>query len=90
VVGTYSKEGVDNVRKLFVKDGKLMYKRQGVASKQLFPISETRYLNLSSYRLHFEFEFEEDEAVASFSWIFDPDKQEWENYGAELNYLYKE
>lgn len=90
VVGTYSKEGVDNVRKLFVKDGKLMYKRQGVASKQLFPISETRYLNLSSYRLHFEFEFEEDEAVASFSWIFDPDKREWENYGAELNYLFKE
>ena len=90
VVGTYSKEGVENTRKLFLKDGKLMYKRQGIASKQLFPISETRYLNLSSYRLHFEFEFEGDEAVASFSWLYDPDKQEWENYGAELNYLFKE
>ena len=90
VVGTYSKEGVENTRKLFIKDGKLMYKRQGIASKQLFPISENRYLNLSSYRLHFEFEFEDDEAVASFSWLYDPDKQEWENYGAELNYLFKE
>ena len=90
VVGTYSKKGIENNRKLFIKDGKLMYKRQGIASKQLFPISETRYLNLSSYRLHFEFEFEGDEAVASFSWLFDPDKQEWENYGAELNYLFKE
>ncbi|NQZ43717.1 MAG: hypothetical protein HRT65_05350 [Flavobacteriaceae bacterium] len=90
VVGTYSKEGVENTRKLFVKDGKLMYKRSGIPSKQLFPISENRYLTLSSYRLHFEFEFEGDEAVASFSWVYDPEKGEWENYGAELNYLFKE
>lgn len=90
VVGTYSKEGVENTRRLFIKDGNLMYKRSGLPSKQLYPISETRYLNPSSLRLHFEFEFEEDEAVASFSWLYDPEKREWENYGAELNYLFKQ
>ena len=90
VVGTYSKEGVENTRTLFLKDGKLMYKREGIPSKQLLPISETEYMNLSSLRLHFKFEYEEDEAVASYSLLYNVEEEKWENYGAELNYLFKE
>ncbi|NKI32460.1 tetratricopeptide repeat protein [Croceivirga thetidis] len=90
VVGLYSKEGVENTRKLFVKDGKLMYKREGIPSKQLLPISRNRYMNLNSLRLHFEFDYEDDEAVASYSLLYDAETDKWENYGPELNYLYKE
>jgi len=90
VVGTYSKEGVDNTRKLFIKDGKLMYKRMGVPSRQLLPISENRYLNPSSLDTHYEFVMDDGEAVASFIWMYDSDKAEWINYGPEVNYLVKE
>lgn len=90
VVGMYSKEGLENTRKLFIKDGKLMYKRKGLPSKQMLPISKNQYLNLSSLRLHFEFVYEEEEVVASFSLLYDAETKEWENFSPEVNYLLKE
>ncbi|WP_350291975.1 hypothetical protein [uncultured Croceitalea sp.] len=90
VIGTYSKKENERKRNIFLKNGKLMYKRDGLPSKELLPISETRYMNLSSYKNHYEFVLEDEEAIASFAWVYNADKEEWEEFGSKQNYLLKE
>ncbi|MGB5191232.1 tetratricopeptide repeat protein, partial [Robiginitalea sp.] len=91
VEGTYSKEGVDSKRRFWVQDGRLFYKRDGVASKVLLPVSKTRYINMVDQNVHFEFEYKDGEVVASYVSRFDPDTKLWqENWESEINYLPKD
>jgi len=90
VIGTYSKKENERKRNILLKDGKLMYKRDGLPSKELLPISETRYMTLSSYKTHFEFVLENEEAIASFVWEYDAEEEKWKNSSPDVNYLLKE
>ena len=91
VEGTYGKEGVDSKRRFWVQDGRLFYKRDGLASKVLLPISKTRYISMGNHNVHYEFEYKEGEVVASYTPRFDPDKNLWqENWEPEINYLLKD
>jgi hypothetical protein len=88
VEGTYSKEGVDSKRRFWVQDGRLFYKRDGVASKVLLPVSKTRYINMVDQNVHYEFEYKDGVVVASYVSRFDPDRKLWqENWEPEINYL---
>ncbi|WP_394971711.1 hypothetical protein [uncultured Croceitalea sp.] len=90
ILGTYSKKENENKRSIYLKEGKLIYKRDGLPSKELLPISENRYMTLSSYKNHYEFVLEDEEAIASFAWVYNADKEEWEDYNPDSNYLLKE
>lgn len=91
VSGTYSKEGAENPRKFWVQEGRLMYKREGLPSKELLPVSKTRYMSMSDFGTHLEFEYKDGKAIASYVWSFNPENMEWvENWGPEINYLLKD
>jgi len=90
VKGIYSLKDNEKKRKIVIQNGKLMYKRDGLPSKHLLPISETRYMTLSSYRTHYEFIVENGEVVASFAWVYDAEKRAWEDFNPNVNYLLKE
>jgi len=88
VEGTYSKEGVDSKRRFWVQDGRLFYKRDGLASKELLPVSKMRYISMVDHSVHYKFEYKEGVVVASYVSRFDPDKNLWqENWEPEINYL---
>lgn len=91
VEGTYSKEGVDSKRRFWVQDGRLYYKRDGLASKELLPVSKTRYISMVDKSVHYEFEYKEGVVKASYTPRFDPDTKLWqENWQPEINYLLKD
>ncbi len=90
VAGTYSKKENKRSRRFWIKDGRLLYKRDGLPSKELLPISETRYINMSELQFNFEFEYYDGKPIASYAWRYDPEKMAWEKFNPEVNYLYKE
>lgn len=91
VEGTYGKEGVDSKRRFWEQDGRLFYKREGLASKELLPVSKTRYISMVDQTVHYEFEYKEGVVVASYVSRFDPDRKLWqENWEPEINYLLKD
>ncbi len=83
VVGTYAN------RIFWVENNRLFYKRDNLARIELFPISETRYINLSKYATNYEFEFLSNGKIASFAWIYDIEKEEWRKMDDKTNYLLK-
>ncbi|MBT8239342.1 MAG: hypothetical protein KJN65_11905 [Croceitalea sp.] len=89
VVGTYSKEETSK-RKIRLKNGRLLYKRGGLSSKELLPISATRYMNMSEFRYNYEFEYKDGQVLASFAWFFNPENMAWEKYAPENNYMLKD
>ena len=90
VLGTYSIEENELKRNFWLKNGRLYYKREGLPSKELLPISETRYMNMSEPQFNYEFEYKNGEVLACFAWFFNPETMTWENFNPDLNYLYKE
>jgi len=91
VEGTYSKEGVESKRRFWVQDGRLFYKRDGLASKELLPVSPTRYLDMVNHSTQYEFEYNEGVVVASYVSSFDPELKRWiNNTNPEINYLPRE
>ncbi len=68
-----------------------MYKRDGVAGKELLPISETSYISMSGVQIKYEFEYEDGKVVASYVWRFNAETMSWEeNFMPEINYLLKD
>ena len=90
VLGTYSKEGIETKRRFWLKDGRLMYKREELPSKELLPISKTRYITMSDLRFIYEFEYKDEQVIASYAWYYNPEDRMWEKYVPENNYLYKD
>lgn len=84
IVGEYGE------RKFWVEDNKLYYKLGINFKKELLPISKTRYITLSSYWNNFEFEFLDDNTVASFAWEYNHETMEWVKLDDEVNYILKE
>ena len=91
VAGTYSKEGVESTRKFWPKEGRLLYKREGLPSQELLPISKTQYISLSNLRMRYEFEYVDGRPVASFGNWFNPETMSWVvNWNSDINYLPKD
>ena len=84
VSGTYGP------REFWMENGKLFYKREGFPKIELLPISDTKYINLTKYENQFEFEFLENGKIASFSWLYDVEKEAWVNMVKDGNYFLKE
>jgi len=83
IVGEYGR------RKFWMEDGKLYYKIGVNFKKELLPISKNRYITLSSYWNNFEFEFIDDNEIASFAWEYDHENNEWVKIDDEVNYIIK-
>lgn len=84
VTGTYGP------RTFWMEGGKLFYKREGYAKIELLPISSTKYINLTKYENQFEFEFLENEKIASFSWMYNMEKEAWTEMVKDGNNFLKE
>jgi hypothetical protein len=56
---------------------------------ELFPISETRYLNLTRQAFNLAFEYENGQAGASYSFIYNLDSMAWRKNGSEEDYQRK-
>ena len=84
IVGEYG------ARKFWVENNKLFYKLGINFKKELLPISKNRYITLSSYWTHYEFEFLDDNTIVSFAWEYDHETMEWVKLDDEINYLLKE
>jgi len=84
IVGEYGR------RKFWVEDGKLYYKIGVNFKKELLPISKNRYITLSSYWNNFEFDFLDDNTIASFAWEYDHENMQWVKLDDEVNYFLKE
>lgn len=83
IVGEYGR------RKFWVEDDKLYYKIGVNFKKELLPISNTRYITLSSYWNNFEFEFLDNTNIASFAWEYDHENMQWVKLDDEVNYIIK-
>ncbi|MDM9631106.1 tetratricopeptide repeat protein [Robiginitalea aurantiaca] len=91
VSGTYSIDGNESVRKFWIEDGRLMYKRDGLPGKELLPISETSYISMSGVQIKYSFEYENEAVIASYVWRFNAENMSWEeNYMPDINYLPKD
>ena len=77
-------------RKFWIENGKLYYKLGIGFRKELLPISENRYIDLSGYWLNYEFELKEDNTIASFAWEYDHENMEWVKLDDEVNYILKD
>jgi len=77
-------------RKFWTENNKLYYKLGIGFKKELLPISETRYITLSSYRNNFEFEFLDDNTIASFVWEYDHENMKWTKLDDAVNYVLKD
>jgi len=77
-------------RKFWVENGKLYYKLGIGFRKEMLPISENRYMMLSSHFLNYEFELLDDNTIASFAWEYDHENRQWVKLDDEVNYLLKE
>jgi hypothetical protein len=83
IVGEYG------TRKFWMEDNKLYYKLGINFKKELLPISKNRYITLSSYWNNFEFEFLDDNTIASFAWEYDHENLQWVKLEDEVNYIIK-
>jgi len=77
-------------RKFWIENGKLYYKLGIGFRKELLPISETRYIDLSGYWTHYDFEFLGNNSIASFAWGYDHETMEWLKLDDEFNYFVRE
>ena len=83
-------EGTYGPRKFWVENGKLFYKQTDIkrlCQIQLLPLSKTRYINLTRLRDNFDFEYEDGKAIASYSWLFNCEKMEWDKPVDKGNYF---
>jgi len=82
ITGTYGN------RKFWVENNKLYYKLGIDFKKELLPISNNRYIDLSGYMYNYEFEVV-DNKTASILWQFDHENMEWTKLDDENNYFFK-
>jgi hypothetical protein len=83
-------DGTYGDRKFWLENGKLYYKLGLNFKKELLPISKTRYITLSSYWTHFEFENLDDNIITSFAWEYNHETMEWVKLDDENNYFLKD
>lgn len=84
IVGSYGP------RTFWIENNRLFYKRKGLDKIELLPISKNRYINLSKYDTHMYFEFLDNNTIASYSWDYDIEKEQWIETINENNYFIKE
>ncbi|MCB0638817.1 MAG: tetratricopeptide repeat protein, partial [Lewinella sp.] len=85
VVGSYGD------RNFWMEDGRLYYKRLPFENRyfptmELLPISENRYINLTRQRISMAFDFQNEQATASFSYVHDQDPEGWHVNSLEGDY----
>ena len=54
---------------------------------ELLPISEDRYINLSRQYIQYGFDYENDQAIASYSYLFNRDSSTWSRNTLEGDYI---
>ncbi|MBT8304889.1 MAG: hypothetical protein KJP09_10495 [Bacteroidia bacterium] len=82
--------GTYGARKFWVEDNKLFYKLGINYKKELLPISKNRYITLSSYWSNCEFEFLDDNSIASFTWEYDHENMKWKKLDDANNYILRD
>jgi tetratricopeptide (TPR) repeat protein len=89
VAGTYGD------RRLWVENGRLFYKRASSgngfnSTMELFPVSETRYCNLIRQGFQLEFQYENGQPIASYSFLYDRETQTWKQNPNETDLIRKQ
>lgn len=81
-------------RSFWVNDGRLHYKRAAVDQVYfprmvLLPISEDRLVSLSRPNFQFGFEYDNGQAIASYSYVYNRDSSIWLRNEVKNDYLLK-
>lgn len=81
-------------RSFWVNDGRLYYKRTAIDQVYfprmvLLPISEDRFVNLSRPNVQYGFEYDNGQAIASYSYLYNRDSSIWLRNGVKNDYLLK-
>ena len=84
--------GLYGDRRFWMEEGQLFYKRTALdqtyfPQMELLPISEDRYINLSRQYIRYGFDYENDQAIASYSYIFNRDSSTWSRNTLEDDYI---
>jgi|GEM_PF-3245347 len=84
--------GLYGDRRFWLEEGRLFYKRTALdqtyfPQMELLPISEDRYINLSRQYIRYGFDYENDQAIASYSYIFNRDSSTWSRNSLEDDYI---
>lgn len=77
-------------RKFWIENNKFYYKKGNGYRKELLPVSETRYITLSNYWNNFEFEFPNNNTIASYTWQYDHENKAWKKLDDDENYVLKD
>ena len=85
VVGQYGD------RKFWLKEGRLFYKRAPLENTyfpqmELFPISENCYINFTRQHIQFAFDYENNPAIASYSYVYDRNSAIWVRNNLDTDY----
>lgn len=67
-----------------------MYKHGNDARIILLPMSKSRYMNMSNLSSNFEFDYQNEKVIGSFTWGFDIEKMQWIKQDAENQYISKD
>jgi hypothetical protein len=84
--------GLYGDRRFWMEEGRLFYKRTALdqtyfPQMELLPISEDRYINLSRQYIQYGFDYENDQAIASYSYLFNRDSSIWFRNTLEGDYI---
>lgn len=86
-----SVEGSFGDRHFRVEGGRLYYKRRSIdqwffPKMELLPISQDRYCNLTRLNAQSAFDYENGQAVANYTYVYNPDSTSWLKNSLEEDY----